>query len=158
MRYIVPTVIILGLMTALVNSTMRYPVGQSVPASVYTEPFDPCDPAYKFFQIRYGDPSNPKWQAAPDEWIQRFGNNERTMLLQTISELRVVVAAQGKRLMEFEKWQKTQPTWIISPGVDLGLFQINVDDEYRINLVGKDPNAVNYGPDVKTTDPNEGKK
>lgn len=73
----------------------RYPVGQLVASSVYTEPFDPCDPAYKFLQ------------PPPKDWAEKFGANERTMLIHAISELRVVVAAQGKRLMALEEWQKS---------------------------------------------------
>ena len=89
--------------TFLVLGINRYPVGQPVPASVYTELFDPCDSAYKFLQ------------APPKDWTDQFGNNERTMLIHAVSELRVVVAAQGKRLMDLEKWQKAQPVWEIEP-------------------------------------------
>jgi hypothetical protein len=58
--------------------------------------YDPNDPIYKF--IPEADPS----------WIKEFGDNERTRLLHTISELRFVVAMQGKRMMELEQWLKTQ--------------------------------------------------
>jgi len=53
--------------------------------------YDADNPAYKFIP------------AAPGEWIERFGDNERTRLLHTISELRVVVADQGRRLIALEK-------------------------------------------------------
>lgn len=86
---------------------VRYPIGEPVPCEVYTSPFDAGDPAYKFFQTNYGEPNKPKMQAAPDDWIQKFGNNERTMLLHTISELRVVVAQQGDRILGLEKWNKS---------------------------------------------------
>ena len=72
----------------------RYPVGQPVSSSVYTDPFDPCDPAYKFLQ------------PAPKDWADQFGNNERTCLIHAVSELRVVVAAQGKRILELEAWRQ----------------------------------------------------
>jgi len=99
---------------------VRYPVGQPVPSSVYTDPFDPCDPAYKYMQTNYGEPNTPRWQAAPDDWVQRFGDNERTMLLHAVSELRVVAAAQSKRILALEAWQKEQPLWQIDPnGVNL---------------------------------------
>lgn len=78
---------------------VRYPVGQPVPAEVYTAPFDPCDPAYKFMV------------PPPKDWAEKFGNNERTMLIHAVSELRVVVAAQSKRLLALEEWQKKQPVW-----------------------------------------------
>ncbi len=133
--------------TFLVLGMNRYPVGQPVPASVYTEPFDPCDLAYKFFQIRYGDPNNPKWQSAPDEWIKLFGNNERTMLLQTISELRVVVANLGKKTGELEnrvsRIEKQFEDYSKSTGEANPL---------------QDPNSVRSTPNAARTDPGEGKK
>lgn len=89
-----------GILIGTAQTAKRYSTGVS--SGIYTEPFDPCDPAYKFLQIRYGDPNNPHWQAAPDDWIQKFGNNERTCLIHAISELRVVVAAQGRRLLDIE--------------------------------------------------------
>jgi hypothetical protein len=53
--------------------------------------YDPNDPIYKF--IPEADPS----------WIKEFGDNERVRLIHSISELRVVVANMGKRLLELEK-------------------------------------------------------
>ena len=103
-------VVLLWAMFSPLWSASRYPVGQPVPASVYTEPFDPCDPAYKFIQTNFGEPNKPKWQAAPDDWILKFGNNERTMLIHSISELRVVVAQQTKRLMVLEAIHKDELT------------------------------------------------
>jgi hypothetical protein len=52
--------------------------------------YDPNDPAYKFIP------------EAGADWIEKFGNSERTRLLHTISELRVVVAGQNKRLRDLE--------------------------------------------------------
>lgn len=72
----------------------RYPVGRAVPPEVYTAPFDPCDPIYKFIQ------------PAPADWAQRFGANERTALIHAISELRVVVAAQGRKLLALEAYHR----------------------------------------------------
>lgn len=60
------------------------------PNKVYDFSYDPNDPAYKFIP------------AAPQDWIDRFGDNERTRLLHTISEIRVVVANIGNRLHEEE--------------------------------------------------------
>jgi hypothetical protein len=59
-------------------------------ATTQTEqkPYDPNDAAYKYIP------------AAPPDWIEMFGDNERTRLLHTISELRVVVGNIGKRMME----------------------------------------------------------
>ena len=157
--------LVMAIMVFAFAGVQRYPVGQPVPSEVYTAPFDPCDPAYKFFQTKYGDPNNPKYQAAPDEWIAKFGNNERTMLLHAISELRVVVAAQAKRLavleefakkaeqqssvvilkeieqrlLALEDWQKKQPVW-------------KWDGElYSIYPCGYEPNTG------KPKDPNEAK-
>ena len=50
--------------------------------------YDPNDPIYKFIP------------AAPVEWTDMFGDTERTRLIHSISELRVVTAAQGQMLME----------------------------------------------------------
>jgi len=52
--------------------------------------YNPNDPIYKFI--------NP----APEDWTGQFGDNERTRLLHSISELRVVVAAQGLRILSLE--------------------------------------------------------
>jgi len=110
--------IAVGMMLIICMSMVRYPVGQPVPMGVYTEPFSPEDGIYKFMQIVYlsdpNDPNSPKKvQAAPDDWISAFGNNERTMLFHTLSELRVIVAQQGNRLINLElrienleKWQE----------------------------------------------------
>lgn len=131
----------------------RYPVGQPVPAPVYTEPFDPCDPAYKFIQTNYGEPNKPKWQAAPDDWVRKFGNNERTMLIHAVSELRVVVASLSKevaglkvtvadltkRLADLEEWQKEQPVWIQEPNApSYGLYRNGT----IYPILPKDPNEV----------------
>lgn len=149
MRSLVSLIIAAVLTSVIVAGTStRYPVGQPVPSSVYTEPFDPCDPAYKFLEIRFGDPNNLRWQSAPDDWISKFGNNERTMFLHETSKLKVVVAglarevlalraevaAQGKRLAALEEWRKKQGTF--------------------------DPNAITP-EDVQVAmpkDPNEGKR
>ena len=77
---------------------VRYPVGKPVPSDVYTASFEQDD-IYKFLQTDYGEPNKPKLQSAPDDWIEKFGDNERTLLFHTISELRVVVANQGKRIV-----------------------------------------------------------
>ena len=53
--------------------------------------YDQNDPAYRFVP------------AAPDEWKELFGDNERTRLIHSISEMRVVIAAQGGRILELEK-------------------------------------------------------
>lgn len=95
----VQVILLVGIVCALSwwsSAASRYPVGQPVASSVYTEPFDPCDPAYKFLQ------------APPKDWAEKFGANERTMLIHAVSELRVVVAAQGRRLLALEDWQKKQ--------------------------------------------------
>ncbi len=84
-------VLAVGIITAsILAAGPRYPVGQPVASSVYTEPFDPCDPAYRFI--------NPP----PKDWAEKFGNSERTMLIHAVSELRVVVAAQGARILSLE--------------------------------------------------------
>jgi hypothetical protein len=51
------------------------------------------------------DPNAPEYRwipEAPSDWTGQFGANERTRLLHAISELRAVVAAQGKRLLALE--------------------------------------------------------
>ena len=90
--------IVIGLIFCLLGLA-RYNVGQPVPVDVYTSPFE-ADGIYKFCQIDYGEPNNPKLQAAPDDWIQTFGNNERTLILYNISELRAIVAVQNRRIAE----------------------------------------------------------
>ena len=90
--------IVIGLMFCLLGLA-RYNVGQPVPADVYTAPFE-ADGIYKFCQIDYGEPNSPKLQAAPDDWIKTFGNNERTLILYNISELRAIVAVQNRRIAE----------------------------------------------------------
>ena len=75
----------------------RYNVGQPVPADVYTAPFE-ADGIYKFCQVDYGEPNSPRLQAAPDDWIKTFGNNERTLIMYNISELRAIVAVQNRRI------------------------------------------------------------
>ena len=122
-KWIALIVICVG-MTAVVlatvsTSTPRYPVGQPVPASVYTEPFDPCDPAYKFLQ------------PPPKDWADKFGNSERTCLIHAISELRVVVAVQGQRILELEKGLKD---------VDWDLLPRKITTIESKPVTGKDPN------------------
>jgi hypothetical protein len=101
MRRFVPYLVFVFGIPAIVGAVLvrdRYPVGQSVPAEVYTAPFDPCDPAYRFMQ------------APPKDWAERFGNSERTMLIHAVSELRVVVAQQGQRLLALEAIHKVELT------------------------------------------------
>jgi len=62
-----------------------------------TESYDPNDGAYKFIP------------EAPADWREQFGTNERTRLLHSISELRVVVARQGRLLMEMRDPNKVDP-------------------------------------------------
>lgn len=52
--------------------------------------YDQNDGIYKFIP------------SAPEDWLKLFGDNERTRLLHSISELRVVVANQGRRILELE--------------------------------------------------------
>lgn len=138
-RWLVLSVLCFVMGMLVFAGVQRYPVGQPAPASVYTEPFDPCDPIYKFIQINYGEPNKPKWQAAPDDWILKFGNNERTMLLHSISELRVVAAAQSKRILALEQKQK--------PYNEADLERIYKDEPALLGLAKdlygyhKDPNA-----------------
>lgn len=88
--------VVLAGLVAVCQAVMgvRYPVGQNVPHEVYTAPFDPCDPIYKFLR------------PPPPDWAERFGDNERTCLIHAVSELRVVVSAQSKRLVELEAYHK----------------------------------------------------
>ncbi len=81
---------------------VRYPVGQPVPSEIYTQPFE-ADEIYSFFPINYGEPNKPRLQAAPDGWIEKFGNNERTMLFHAISENRVKIAGLMDKVKELEK-------------------------------------------------------
>jgi hypothetical protein len=53
--------------------------------------YDPNDPIYKFIP------------EAPKDWRDKFGTSERTRLMHSISELRVVVAAQGQILTDLKK-------------------------------------------------------
>ncbi len=58
-----------------------------------TEPqikYDPDDAIYKFIP------------AAGDDWIEQFGDTDNTRMKHTVSELRVVVAAQGNMLKAHE--------------------------------------------------------
>lgn len=96
--------LLIGIMIGLcfmLAAMVRYEVGRAVPANVYTVPFE-ADGIYKFMQTNYGEPNKPKIQSAPDDWIKQFGNNERTLLFHTLSELRIVVAAQAKRIAALE--------------------------------------------------------
>ena len=95
--------IVILLLIAVAAMEGGYQVGQPVSTTVYTEPFDVNDLAYKFFQTNYGEPNAPKLQSAPDDWVQRFGDSERTLLLHAVSELRVIIAIQNKRILELEK-------------------------------------------------------
>ena len=70
----------------------RYRV--EVPSDVYTIQYDPNDLVYKFL-------SQP-----PLNWTEQFGDNERTAIIHAISELRVVVVEQGRRLLALEKFNK----------------------------------------------------
>jgi len=57
------------------------------------------------------DPNDPIYQLipeAPSDWIEKFGDTERTRLIRCLSELRVVVALQGKRLKELEDYIATK--------------------------------------------------
>ena len=96
------SIVVFVIVSAVAIGAGRYQVGQSVSPTIYTEQFDGSDPAYKFFQITFGDANDPNVQAAPDDWVGQFGDSERTLLLHTISELRVVVASQGRKLMDLE--------------------------------------------------------
>jgi hypothetical protein len=58
--------------------------------TVSFDAYDPNDAIYRY--IAPADPS----------WIEKFGDDERTRLIHSISELRVVVAAQSKRLLALE--------------------------------------------------------
>lgn len=98
-------IVLMLAMVACGAGLVRYPIGRLVPAEIYTAPFDPCDPGYKFFQIRYGDPNAPVLQSAPDDWIAKLGDNERTMILHTLSELRLAVVALSRQVAE----QKADP-------------------------------------------------
>ena len=89
---------LIGLMFCLLGLA-RYNVGQPVPADVYTAAFE-ADGIYKFCQTNYGEPNSPRLQAAPDDWIQTFGNNERTLVMYNISELRAIIAVQNRRIAE----------------------------------------------------------
>ena len=66
----------------------------------YSKLYDPNRPEYKFLQ------------PAPKDWTDRFGDTERTCLIHAISELRVVVAAQSRRLLELEK--KLEPNEVLA--------------------------------------------
>ena len=95
-------IVVFVIVGAVAMAAGRYQVGEPVSLGVYTETFDVNDPAYKFMQIIYGDPNSQTLQAAPDDWVQQFGNSERTLLLHAVSELRVVVASQGRAIMDLE--------------------------------------------------------
>lgn len=102
---VICTTFILFPATLALAMLVRYPVGESVPVEVYTASFDPCDPAYRFLA------------PPPKDWIVQFGNNERTMLIHAVSELRVIVAEQGRRLLELEKRVKALETLIDNVGL-----------------------------------------
>ena len=53
--------------------------------------YDPNDVIYQYIP------------PAPELWRDEFGDNERTRLLHSISEIRTVVANQGGKLREIEK-------------------------------------------------------
>lgn len=95
---------ILVALSILSLAMVRYPVGQAVPVEVYTAPYDPCDAVYKFLQ------------PAPADWTKQFGNNERTCLIHSISELRVVVANMGKVVAEQgEKIKALEAFHVVDP-------------------------------------------
>ena len=114
--------------TLTLSRLVRYPVGESVPSTVYTAPFDPCDPAYKYLA------------PPPKDWAGPFGNNERTMLIHAVSELRMVVAAQGKRLIELEKRVKASEP--VDPNTVKWLGWPVIAGEYS----GIDPGFFSEGP------------
>lgn len=118
---------------------VRYQTGRVEPG-VYTAVFDCNDPAYRFFQTNYGDPNVPKMQSAPDDWVLRFGDNERTMLLHAVSELRMVVASQGARLRVLEKWKDEQA--VLPPGLKGRLDKMDPDEvmDFARHVFGLDPN------------------
>ena len=97
-RNVKTLLLILCVLGGLCMAMVRYPVGKPVPTDVYTASFEQDD-IYKFLQTDYGEPNKPKLQSAPNDWIEKFGDNERTLLFHTISELRVVVANQGQRIV-----------------------------------------------------------
>jgi hypothetical protein len=97
------TEVIIGILIGMcftIAAAVRYQ--QTVSPAVYTATFEPADGIYKFCQTDFGEPNKPKLQSAPDDWVKQFGNNERTLLFHTISELRMVVANQSKRIMALE--------------------------------------------------------
>jgi hypothetical protein len=53
--------------------------------------YNPNDLAYKFIP------------PAPKEWTDQFGDTERTRLIHSISELRIVVANQSRHILALEK-------------------------------------------------------
>ena len=70
-------------------------------AGCATEPkviYDSNNPIYKFIP------------PADDSWIEKFGDNDDTRMKHTISELRVVVAAQGNNLKAFDERLKVLET------------------------------------------------
>jgi hypothetical protein len=93
------TVIIILVLTCMAGAAMRYPVGRPVPVEIYTMPFEgnPCDPNDPSF-----DPAYKFLQMPTPDWMDQCGANERTLLIHAISELRVVVATQGRMLMELQ--------------------------------------------------------
>ena len=132
-------IVILLLIAAAAMGMARYQAGQPVSTTIYTEPFDVNDPAYKFFQTNYGEPNAPKLQSAPDDWVQRFGDSERTMLLHAVSELRVAVAIQSKRILEIEKWKDEQPFQGEIPYIILKEIEERI---LELEALHKDPNEA----------------
>ncbi len=74
MNRTVTVLIVLGLLTLGCATTPQ------------SRPYDPNDAAYKFIP------------AAPADWIEMFGDNERTRLIHSLSEARVVLNRQGKTI------------------------------------------------------------
>lgn len=70
--------------------TLKTDVAMMRLASDIYRKYDPNDPAYKFIP------------PAPKEWRDKFGDTERTRLIHSISELRVVVAEQSKHILALE--------------------------------------------------------
>jgi len=58
--------------------------------SKHSDNYDTSDTIYKFIP------------EAPQDWIDKFGQSERTRLMHSISELRVVVQEQSKHIIAIE--------------------------------------------------------
>ena len=69
----------------------RYTV--QVDPAIYVQPVDAEDGLYKFFAR---DPNGVL--ELPDDWIARFGDNERTLLVYNLSVARVQLAQQAQQI------------------------------------------------------------